>query len=551
MTPPFWTTFYSYKGGVGRSLALANVAALLVKRGRRVVLIDFDLEAPGLDAFAEFAAAAGQPGVVEYVSEFTRRQVAPDLSRFVHACELPGPLRGKLWVMPAGRKDTAYNRQLAAINWVELYERGLGGPFVENWKLSIEKHFQPDFVFVDSRTGLTEVGGICTTQFPDLVMMLFGLNEQNVRGVATVAESIRQADPERVPLLHYVATPVPNLPPDRHGLLTERLDVAAKHLGVKVTSAIRYYPPAALSEWLFTLVEESPQPAIVADYERLRDEIIKFHPRGLDSVIKQVTDALPERDTARLARLERLIRREFTDRPEGCFLLAQIALSQGETERAVGMAERASQLDPAYERSTDFLLAHYERTERREAIVELCSRLLERPERIPDGRYDALQFRYGQALMNTGRPVEASDAFETSLNWGEAQGLSPAELLSRAFNAAEAHRRATDTLEPKRWRRVLDLFEQSGMSSEATLPLQANRWQSIHIAFAATGDLPAAREALGKARRAAEAIGEIEDVFSVKVYRQVPATEFLTATDEMLAALDRGELWDGMGLSVR
>src|SRR5512144_576399 len=67
---PFWITFYSYKGGVGRSLALANTAALLVKRGRRVVLIDFDLEAPGLDSFKDFESIAGQAGVVEYVTEF-------------------------------------------------------------------------------------------------------------------------------------------------------------------------------------------------------------------------------------------------------------------------------------------------------------------------------------------------------------------------------------------------------------------------------------------------------------------------------------------------
>ena len=106
---PFWITFYSYKGGVGRSLALANIAALLVKRGRRVVLIDFDLEAPGLDSFDEFKCIAGKPGVVEYVTEFEHTERAPDISEFMHACDLESQPRGKLWIMPAGRKDAAYN----------------------------------------------------------------------------------------------------------------------------------------------------------------------------------------------------------------------------------------------------------------------------------------------------------------------------------------------------------------------------------------------------------------------------------------------------------
>ena len=44
-------TFYSYKSGVGRTMALANIAVLLVKKGLRVLAVDWDLEAPGLDRY--------------------------------------------------------------------------------------------------------------------------------------------------------------------------------------------------------------------------------------------------------------------------------------------------------------------------------------------------------------------------------------------------------------------------------------------------------------------------------------------------------------------
>ena len=44
-------TFYSYKGGVGRSMALANVAEYFYLKGLRVVMVDWDLEAPGLESF--------------------------------------------------------------------------------------------------------------------------------------------------------------------------------------------------------------------------------------------------------------------------------------------------------------------------------------------------------------------------------------------------------------------------------------------------------------------------------------------------------------------
>jgi MinD-like ATPase involved in chromosome partitioning or flagellar assembly len=40
-------TFYSYKGGVGRTMALANVALWLSQAGYRTLVVDWDLEAPG------------------------------------------------------------------------------------------------------------------------------------------------------------------------------------------------------------------------------------------------------------------------------------------------------------------------------------------------------------------------------------------------------------------------------------------------------------------------------------------------------------------------
>ena len=72
----FTVTFYSYKGGVGRTLALANVAYTLATEGgkQRVVVVDFDLEAPGIDTIAPFDSAKGteKGGIVEYIAEYAK-----------------------------------------------------------------------------------------------------------------------------------------------------------------------------------------------------------------------------------------------------------------------------------------------------------------------------------------------------------------------------------------------------------------------------------------------------------------------------------------------
>src|SRR5207237_5953903 len=71
-------TFYSYKGGVGRSMALANVAEWLYQQGFRVVMIDWDLEAPGLESFffsseQELNLVRSQLGVVDLMLDYKQR----------------------------------------------------------------------------------------------------------------------------------------------------------------------------------------------------------------------------------------------------------------------------------------------------------------------------------------------------------------------------------------------------------------------------------------------------------------------------------------------
>ncbi len=59
-------TFYSYKGGIGRTFALANIIALLSLWGYEVLCIDWDLEAPRLHLYFKSWLQQGKDcGLVE------------------------------------------------------------------------------------------------------------------------------------------------------------------------------------------------------------------------------------------------------------------------------------------------------------------------------------------------------------------------------------------------------------------------------------------------------------------------------------------------------
>lgn len=157
------TTFYSFKGGVGRTQSLYNVAARLTALRRKVLMVDVDLEAPGLsitldeerrrskEGFAEIAAALlddlettfAEQETLEYLQALKARYAAR-IQRALHDLEPPMPPKnedlaerlqremgvqipaeGSLALLSVGRVGTDYTQQVAQLPLAEAYDDGL------------------------------------------------------------------------------------------------------------------------------------------------------------------------------------------------------------------------------------------------------------------------------------------------------------------------------------------------------------------------------------------------------------------------------------------
>jgi formylglycine-generating enzyme required for sulfatase activity len=201
-------TFYSYKGGTGRSMALANVAWLLASAGQRVLTIDWDLEAPGLhryfDPFLDDKSLQQSTGVIDFMLEFATAAVSgrnnPDdrhwyerysniLSHTI-SIDWEFPDGGLLDFVPAGRQDGAYATRVNSFNWETFYEKLGGGILLEAVKEKLRPLY--DFILIDSRTGVSDTSGVCTVQMPDELVVCFTLNRQSVYGAAAAARSAHQ-----------------------------------------------------------------------------------------------------------------------------------------------------------------------------------------------------------------------------------------------------------------------------------------------------------------------------------------------------------------------
>ena len=95
-------TFYSYKGGTGRTMAMVNVAMELIAQGSSVLMVDFDLEAPGLDTFCKRKLAGDSKGVIDFVDAYLDSGEVPDVRDYVYEANPRPRVPGKLLIMPAG-----------------------------------------------------------------------------------------------------------------------------------------------------------------------------------------------------------------------------------------------------------------------------------------------------------------------------------------------------------------------------------------------------------------------------------------------------------------
>lgn len=344
------TTFYSFKGGVGRTFALVNVAIELAKTGRRVLLVDFDLEAPGVHTFASLCPQTPHPGVVEYVSDYISTGVAPDVKGYVYERPDAGDRGGGVWVMPAGRGDHEYRCRLSSINWKSLYSELDGFLFFEDLKAQWKESFCPDYVLIDSRTGHTDVEGICTRQFPDAVVVLFFPNEQNLCGLGEVVSDInsettrtrKNAEPIT---LHFVMSNVPDLD-DEDGILRDRIREFRRTLKYDSLGVIHNYRSLALlNQSIFT--QDRPKSRLAKEYRRLKDQIVDENDEDVEGVIRFLKQfEMPHSHAACRKFVDvdkrlKSIEENHGEHGEAMFLLGMVRKTQGDLAAAIDLFNRA------------------------------------------------------------------------------------------------------------------------------------------------------------------------------------------------------------------
>lgn len=170
--------FFSIKGGVGRSMASAVAAWSLAQSGKRVMVLDLDLESPGISRSLLPDERRPAYGITDWLVEDLVDNGAAVFDDMVAKSDLSHD--GEIYVVPAHGKDPGeYVAKLGRVWMPKIDERGAR----ESWSMrlnrllsELEKRWQPDVLLIDSRAGIDEVASACVTDLGAKGVLLFSID---------------------------------------------------------------------------------------------------------------------------------------------------------------------------------------------------------------------------------------------------------------------------------------------------------------------------------------------------------------------------------------
>ncbi len=184
-------SLHSFRGGTGKSNSSANVAAQIAATGRRVAVVDTDVQSPGIHVL--FGLEADDPGRMlnDYLYGVCPiLEVARDVSD-----ALPAGSGGRLWLVPASMRPTEIAKVLRQGYDVELLNDGFR---------SLIDELQLDVLVIDTHPGINEETLLSIT-VSDTLVLLLRPDRQDYQGTAVTVEIARRLDvPELLLLLNKV-----------------------------------------------------------------------------------------------------------------------------------------------------------------------------------------------------------------------------------------------------------------------------------------------------------------------------------------------------------
>ncbi len=298
-------TFYSYKGGVGRtSLAVETAARLALgsetRKPLRVALWDLDLEAPGVCHFPVVGpmaarASAGTLDLLELLWDEPGRPseaaTAIEIDAILESAVVTDPnvAEGRLGVLSPNAGGTIDRGRLARLDLPALFRDVDDGPrLLRTVGERLQVGLAYDLVLVDARTGVSDLAATATVDLPDALVFVLRMDEQDLSNVDSLVATIRRSRSHGAGESPFQILPVATFVPDpgdsidlERRLRERRREIVGKVISptssrARLSVEIPFRAASLLDECVPSLEGIALPAATEDEYEHLANQLIEL-----------------------------------------------------------------------------------------------------------------------------------------------------------------------------------------------------------------------------------------------------------------------------------
>jgi MinD-like ATPase involved in chromosome partitioning or flagellar assembly len=178
---------HSFRGGTGKSNTTANVATVVAQRGRRVGVIDADIQSPGIHVLFGLAGDEVQASLNDFLwHDRPIREVAVDVSD--QAALIDG---GRLYLIPSSMQPGEITRVLREGYDAQRLTTGLR---------ELVGQLQLDVLFIDTHPGLNEET-LLSLVISDALLIVMRPDKQDFEGTGITARVAKELEVPRISIV--------------------------------------------------------------------------------------------------------------------------------------------------------------------------------------------------------------------------------------------------------------------------------------------------------------------------------------------------------------
>lgn len=187
---PKIVSVHSFRGGTGKSNITANVATLVARQGKRVGVIDTDIQSPGIHVL--FGLDEGK--VDRCLNDYLWGKCAVEEAAYEVGAALKteegeaAVLGGGIYLIPSSLKAGEIARVLR-----EGYDVGL----LNDGFRELTERLSLDFLFIDTHPGLNEET-LLSIAISDVLVILLRPDQQDYQGTGVTVDVARKLDVPRM-----------------------------------------------------------------------------------------------------------------------------------------------------------------------------------------------------------------------------------------------------------------------------------------------------------------------------------------------------------------